>query len=74
MSLTTGRSNAFTTVVDLIEAMSKKDRAAAAGVALDEPSVDVAPIAIKALVKTINLKIDSFIHKRHAWNSFAHVK
>ena len=58
MSLTTGKSNAFTTVFDLIEAMSKEEGAAAGGIAPDEASVEFAPIAIKIMVIKDNLKVN----------------
>ena len=57
MSLTTGKSNAFTTVFDLIEAMSREEGAVAGGIAPDEASVDFTPIAIEVLVKIDNLKV-----------------
>ena len=61
MSLTTGKSNAFTTVLELIETISKEEGAAAAGVAPEEASVDFASIAIEK-VQVIRQSENTLLH------------
>ena len=47
MSLTTGKSNAFTTVWELTKTILKEEGATAAGLEPDEASVDFASIEIE---------------------------